>query len=105
MAIQNIRECSVLKLTVKNHPGVMSQVCGLFSRRSYNLEGVMVRPIVDTDGKLSRMWLLLDEKENKVAQIMLQTEKLEDVLKIEKHGFNDSVFDKASSFFREEMGS
>ena len=101
MAIQNIRECSVLRLTVKNHPGVMSQVCGLFSRRSYNLEGVMVRPIVDTDGQLSRMWLLLDEPD-KVAQIMLQTEKLEDVLNIERHTFNDSVFDKASSFFRED---
>ena len=105
MSIQNIRECSVLRLTVKNHAGVMSQVCGLFSRRSYNLEGVMVRPIVDTDGKHSRMWLLLDEQQEKVAQIMLQTEKLEDVLNIERHRFNDSVFDKASSFFREDTGS
>jgi len=51
---------AILKLTVKNHPGVMSHVCGLFARRAYNLEGIMVRPVRD-NRNLSRMWLLVNE--------------------------------------------
>ena len=44
----------VLKLTVNDHPGVMSHVCGLFARRCYNLEGVMVRSIRGECDKRSR---------------------------------------------------
>lgn len=90
---------SVLQLTVNNHPGVMSHVCGLFSRRSYNLEGIMVRPIEDTDGRRSRMWLLLDEEE-KLAQVISQTEKLVDVLAVEKCEVEGSVFEKTDGFFK-----
>lgn len=89
---------SVLRLTVNNHPGVMSHVCGLFARRSYNLEGIMVRPIADTGGKKSRMWLLLNEEE-KLEQVISQTEKLVDVLTIEKHELAGSVFEKTQGFF------
>ena len=32
---------AVLRLMVRNHPGVMSHVCGLFSRRSFNLEAII----------------------------------------------------------------
>jgi len=90
---------SVLRLTVNNHPGVMSHVCGLFSRRSYNLEGIMVRPIQDSDGKRSRMWLLLNEEE-KLEQVIRQTEKLVDVIRVEKHDLADSVFEKTDGFFK-----
>jgi hypothetical protein len=33
---------TVLELDVNNHPGVMSHVVGLFSRRAYNVEGILV---------------------------------------------------------------
>ena len=38
---------AVLELTVNNHPGVMSHVCGLLSRRAYNVEGILCLPIGD----------------------------------------------------------
>ena len=50
---------SVLELTVRNHPGVMSHVCGLFSRRGYNVEGILCMPV--GDGARSRVWLLVNE--------------------------------------------
>lgn len=90
---------SVLKLTVNNHPGVMSAVCGLFSRRSYNLEGIMVRPIQGTDGAQSRVWLLLNEVD-KLEQVMRHTEKLVDVLTVDRHSLEDSVFAKTEGFFK-----
>lgn len=90
---------SVLRLTVNNHPGVMSHVCGLFSRRSYNLEGIMVRPIQGTEGAQSRVWLLLNEVD-KLEQVMRHTEKLVDVLKVERHELEDSVFAKTEGFFK-----
>ncbi|MCG3147073.1 MAG: hypothetical protein PCFJNLEI_00510 [Verrucomicrobiae bacterium] len=34
-----------LELTVQNHPGVMSHVCGLFARRAFNVEGILCLPV------------------------------------------------------------
>ena len=87
----------VLKLLVNDHPGVMSHVCGLFARRCYNLEGVMVRAIRGSDRK-SRMWLLLNDDGNS-DQIMRQTEKLMDVLAIERQEVAGSVFERTEQFF------
>ena len=87
----------VLKLTVNDHPGVMSHVCGLFARRCYNLEGVMVRSIRsesdqgNTHEKRSLMWLLLNE-DGKSEQVIKQTEKLLDVIQIERITPEESVF-------------
>ncbi len=89
---------SVLKLTVNNHPGVMSHVCGLFARRGYNLEGIMVMPIAGDQGTRSRMWLLVHE-EDKLEQVIRQTEKLVDVVTIERHEVSHSVFEKMEAFF------
>ena len=33
----------ILELTVRNHPGVMTHVCGLFARRAFNVEGIACR--------------------------------------------------------------
>ncbi|MDO6460842.1 ACT domain-containing protein [Granulosicoccaceae sp. 1_MG-2023] len=90
---------SVLELTVNNHAGVMSHVCGLFSRRGYNLEGIMVMPIEGTDGAQSRMWLLVNE-EDKLNQVISQTEKLVDVLCIVRHPVEGSIFTQMEEYFR-----
>ena len=70
---------SVLQLTVRNHPGVMSHVCGLFARRAYNLEGIVCLPV--DNGETSRMSLLVNEDE-KLEQVIRQTRKLVDVIDI-----------------------
>ncbi len=84
---------SVLELTVNNHPGVMSHVCGLFSRRAYNLEGILVLPIEASERRTSKMWLLVNE-DIRLEQVMLQTQKLVDVLELELIDFEASVFQK-----------
>ena len=89
---------ALLKLTVNNHPGVLSHVCGLFARRSYNLEGVMVRPISRSQDKRSRMWLLVNE-EVRLPQLIRQTEKLIDVINIEQKDLTGSVFEHSEAFF------
>jgi acetolactate synthase-1/3 small subunit len=46
----------LLEMTVKNHPGVMSHIAGLFSRRAVNIEEIAV---MKADGATSRMLLLV----------------------------------------------
>ena len=82
---------SVLKLTVNNHPGVMSHVCGLFARRAYNLEGIIALPMKQDDANTTHLWLLVNE-ERKLNQVIRQTEKLVDVLDIEQLDANNSPF-------------
>ncbi len=89
---------AVLELTVRNHPGVMSHVCGLFSRRAYNLEGILCMPI--GSGEQSRIWLLVDE-DQRLDQVLRQVEKLADVLAVRRHGANHEVFLGLEEFFRE----
>ena len=67
---------TVLKLRVNNHPGVMSHITGLFSRRNFNLEGILCGKI--GDGSLSIIYLLVNHQQ-KLEQIIVQLEKLYDV--------------------------
>ncbi len=87
---------AVLELKVRNHPGTMSHVCGLFARRAYNMEGILCMPM--TDKKFSKIWLLVDEDE-RLEQVILQTNKLIDVLDITEHAASHEVFEKLECFF------
>ncbi len=73
--------CVVLELRVNNHPGVMSHVCGLFSRRAFNLEGILVLPV--DKGEQSRMWLMVHD-DDQLPQVEKQLAKLHDVLAIDR---------------------
>ena len=87
----------VLELTVKNHPGVMSHVCGLFSRRAYNMDGILCMPVAD--GKMSRIWLRVDSN-GQLEQIVKQLQKLEDVQGIRYHGAEHDVFVRLEDYFK-----
>ena len=89
---------AVLELTVSNHPGVMSHVCGLFSRRAYNVEGILCMPI--GHGECSRIWLLVNEDE-RLEQMVKQISKLEDVRAVERHGASHEIFVGLEDFFRQ----
>ncbi|WP_461211194.1 acetolactate synthase small subunit [Desulfocurvus sp. DL9XJH121] len=80
---------TVLELSVNNHPGVMSHVCGLFSRRAYNVEGIACMPL--GDGSQSRIWLLVEDQ-NRLQQMISQVEKLEDVHAVTRHPGDHEVF-------------
>ncbi|WP_392560549.1 acetolactate synthase small subunit [Orbus mooreae] len=65
-----------LTLTVLNHPGVMTHICGLFARRAFNVEGILCLPL--NGSGYSRIWLLVQDDE-RLPQMISQVEKLEDV--------------------------
>lgn len=94
---QNALARAVLEIDVNNHPGVMSHVVGLFSRRAYNVEGILCLPV--GDGSQSRIWLMLIE-DQRLPQMMKQVEKLEDVIAIRRHNADHAVFQDLESFFR-----
>lgn len=87
---------AVLAVDVNNHPGVMSHVVGLFSRRAYNVEGIFCMPV--GDGATSRIWLLVGENEP-LEQMIRQVEKLEDVLTVTRHPGDHPVFARQEEFF------
>ena len=87
---------AVLEIDVNNHPGVMSHVVGLFSRRAYNVEGILCLPV--GSGATSRIWLLVNE-DLRLPQMIKQAEKLEDVITIRRHGADHAVFERLEEFF------
>ncbi|MCD1126859.1 acetolactate synthase small subunit [Jinshanibacter sp. LJY008] len=85
-----------LELIVRNHPGVMSHICGLFARRAFNVEGILCMPLKgDTQ---SRIWLLV-QKDQRLSQMVSQVEKLEDVQQV-KYSEDLSVFDQLRNFIQ-----
>ncbi|WP_301102113.1 acetolactate synthase small subunit [Propionivibrio sp.] len=88
---------TVLELDVNNHAGVMSHVVGMFSRRAYNVEGILCMPV--GDGAISRIWLMVNE-DARLEQMVKQVEKLEDVLAVRRHSAEHEVFERLEEFFR-----
>ncbi len=88
----------VLRLLVRNHPGVMSHVCGLFSRRAFNVEAILCLPV--EDGERSVILLLVDEDE-RLDQMIRQLEKLEDVLEITKEDDGHEAFHVMARYLAE----
>jgi len=72
-------QSAILELQVRNHPGTMSHITGLFARRAFNLEAIVVVP--QPGGETSRI-LLHMAKEPKLEQVERQLVKLHDVLSV-----------------------
>jgi acetolactate synthase-1/3 small subunit len=72
---------AVLRLVVRNHPGVMSHVCGLFARRGFNVDGIVCLPIGDTTRSVI---LLVVNEDDRLEQLIRQLGKLEDVLDVRR---------------------
>lgn len=79
MTATAVSQTHILDLRVRNHPGVMSHVTGLFARRAFNLEAILCVPIAGSDE--SRMLLLVNETP-KLEQIERQLAKLHDILSV-----------------------
>ena len=86
----------ILELTVRNHPGVMTHVCGLFARRAFNVEGILCLPIHGSEH--SRIWLLVND-DRRLEQMISQIDKLEDVVKVVRNQSDPSMFNKITVFF------
>jgi acetolactate synthase-1/3 small subunit len=83
----------IIELLVNNHPGVMSHITGMFARRAFNLEGIIVGAV--GDGSKSRMYLLVCD-DNRLPQIEKQLNKLYDVISVTvRHDIDPFAIDKA----------
>lgn len=88
---------TVIELIVNNHPGVMSHITGLFSRRGYNLEGILCGAI--GEGSESVMYLLVNRNEQ-YHQVISQLEKLHDVRKLyERDEYDHNLFYNVGDLF------
>ncbi|WP_435954773.1 acetolactate synthase small subunit [Dryocola sp. BD626] len=84
----------ILELTVRNHPGVMSHICGLFARRAFNVEGILCLPL--PSGDRSRIWLQVAD-DQRLEQMISQIDKLEDVVQIKRDIDGADVFGKLTA--------
>ena len=80
---------AILRLRVRNHFGVMTHVCSLFSRRAFNLDAIICLPT--GDGAQSTVLLMVNEND-RIDQLVLQLAKLEDVLEVNRAPELRSVF-------------
>lgn len=75
----DVSTATVLELRVRNHPGTMSHITGLFARRAFNLDAIVCVPV--GDGSTSRILLLVSD-EPRLEQVERQLAKLYDILSI-----------------------
>lgn len=76
---ENRRE-HTLSVLVENQPGVLSRVAGLFSRRAFNIESIVVG--TTDDPRYSCMTLVIIGDEAEVEQVSKQLHKLIEVIRI-----------------------
>ena len=78
-----------ISILVENHPGVLSRVSGLFSRRSFNIDSLAVG--VTDDPTVSRITIIVDGNEYTVEQVEKQLNKLIDVIKLKTLSPADTI--------------
>jgi acetolactate synthase I/III small subunit len=70
----------LLSVLVENRPGVLTRVAGLFARRGYNIHSLAVAPTEDP--AVSRISMVVDVASTPLPQMMMQLDKLINVLEI-----------------------
>src|SRR4051795_8333969 len=70
----------ILSILVENKPGVLTRVAGLFARRGFNIDTLVVGP--PDAPTLSRITLTLDGAMHPIDQVTKQLHKLVNVIKI-----------------------
>lgn len=89
----------LIELRVRNHPGVMSHVTGLFARRAFNIERILCLP--EAEGGTSRILLTVREPA-RVDQILRQAARLQDVLEArERAGAAEALFGRVAAALAE----
>ena len=87
-----------LRLRVRNHPGVMSHVAGLFARRAFNVEGIVCLPLGDGAHSVILLWVPDDTR---LEQVMAHLRKLEDVLALARVSDGRPLFGAVADAIRE----
>jgi acetolactate synthase I/III small subunit len=71
---------ATLSVLVENKPGVLVRVAGLFARRGFNIDSLVVAETENPE--VSRMTITVDERDQSVEQVTKQLHKLVNVIKI-----------------------
>src|SRR5262245_14946899 len=69
-----------LSVLVENKPGVLARIAGLFSRRGFNIDSLVVVPTEHED--ISRMTIVVNVENLPLEQVTKQLNKLVNVIKI-----------------------
>ena len=72
-----------ISLMVANRPGVLVRISLVFSRRGYNIDSLVVSPTLDPS--FSRMNIVARGNPTILGQIIMQLEKLVDVVQAKDH--------------------
>lgn len=79
----------VISVLVRNKPGVLARVAGLFSARGFNIESLAVGPTEDPE--VSRMTVVVPGDEQILEQVRKQLSKLVDTIKVQDFGSDPCV--------------
>lgn len=78
-----------LSIYVANRPGALARIAQTFSRRSFNIESLVVSPGKTAD--LSRMTITVKGAEDTLDQVIQQCAKLVDVIACREHDDSEVV--------------
>jgi len=78
-----------LSVLVENRAGVLSRVAGMFSRRGFNIESLAVGTCAEPG--MSRITIVVNGDDAVVEQVMKQTNKIIDVIKVSDLTERESV--------------
>ena len=78
-----------LSVYVNNQPGVLGRICNVFSRRGFNIESLVVSQT--RNPRFSRMTIGISGHPEGLHQIIMQVNKLIDVIHCQEHTDRDAV--------------
>ncbi len=78
----------VMSVTVRDRPGVLVRIAGLFARRGFNIESLSVAQ--SEEPGISRTTFVVTGQDETIEQVQKQLQKLIDVLKVVDH--SESAF-------------
>ena len=79
----------MISILVRNHPGVLSHVAGLFTRRAYNIESIAAG--VTEVPEVTRITIVVTGDEVILEQVTKQLRKLIDVIKVQDLKYSESI--------------
>ncbi|MEW6266940.1 MAG: acetolactate synthase small subunit [Thermodesulfobacteriota bacterium] len=79
----------MISILVRNHPGVLSHVAGLFTRRGYNIESIAAGVTENPD--VTRITIVVAGDEVILEQVTKQLRKLIDVIKVMDLKYSESI--------------
>jgi acetolactate synthase I/III small subunit len=85
----DIMNVHTLSMFVANKPGVLGRICAVFSRRGFNIDSLVVSQ--GRDPRYSRMTVGISGHPEGLHQIIMQCNKLIDVIHCFEHTDKDSV--------------